>query len=188
MKIGSGLKKFCMAAAMACLPAMAGAAVTYDFTAFSSFEFGGVHYTGSFSLTRPDFIHPNASIPVADLTSCSITASNGEAAVCEAQDFLNTIVPGYETVSLGIESPSFHGGIFYYFDAGSFGAPGTYDTVFFGADQQAQLVVSGTASPTPEPAAWLMMISGFGAVGGVLRLRARATPRSSSTPGSPLTV
>ena len=182
MKIGSCLRKFCAAAAMACLPAMAGAAVTYDFTAFSSYEFNGVHYTGSFSLTRSNFIHPNASIPVANLTSCSITASNGETAVCAAQDFLDTIVSGYETVSLGIQAQSFNGGIFYYFDAGSFGAPGTYDTVFFGTDQQGRLVVSGSASPMPEPAGWLMMIAGFGAIGGAMRLRVRATQRSSGSP------
>lgn len=179
MKIGSWLRTFCAAAVMAYLPAMAGAAVTYDFTAFSSFEFNGVHYTGSFSLTRPHVIHPDASIPVADLTSCSITASNGEAAVCAAQDFLDTIVPGYETVSLGITAPSFNGGIFYYLNAGSFGAPGTYDTVFFGTDQQGRLVVSGSPSPAPEPAAWLMMIAGFGAVGGAMRFRARPGHRTA---------
>jgi len=178
MKIGSWLRKFCAAAAMAYLPTMAGAAVTYDFTAFSSFEFNGVHYTGSFSLTRPDFIHLDASIPVANLTSCSITASNGEVAVCRAQDFVDTIVPGYETVSLGVDAPSFSGGIFYYFDAGSFGAPGIYDTVFFGTDQQGRLVVSGSPSPTPEPAAWLMMIAGFGAIGGTMRLRAGSGHRT----------
>lgn len=182
MKIRGWFKKLGAAVAVIAMPAMAGAAVTYDFTALSSFAFNGVQYTGSFSVTRPSFITPDASIPVAELTSCSITASNGETADCTHQDFLGSIVPGYETVSLGINSPSFQGGIFYYFDAGSFEALGTYDTVFFGSDQQGRLVVSGIPSPTPEPAGWLMMITGFGAIGGAIRLRAAARKPASATP------
>jgi hypothetical protein len=39
------------------------------------------------------------------------------------------------------------------------------------APNNALLAVTGVFTPVPEPASWLMMILGFGVIGGVLRFR-----------------
>ena len=71
---------------------------------------------------------------------------------------------------------------------GNAGAPavGTGDSVTFnvsagtiGGANLAGLGGVGTnaVNPVPEPATWAMMLVGFGAVGGALRSRRKATPR-----------
>jgi len=63
--------------------------------------------------------------------------------------------------------------VFYRFDAGTTGI--TSFTLNFAASSNAVLFQTGVPSPTPEPAAWAMMLGGFGLLGTAMRRRRRTT-------------
>jgi hypothetical protein len=161
------------AAAWVSLQALpANAAVRYDFTALSSFPIGadGETFTGAFSYTAPTFITGTfTQIPVASLSSCSAVGSLGPA-TCGDQFF--TQDSSFDHVEFGLASP-FVTGINYNFAPGVFAAAGTYATVSFGAEQAGTLVVTDLGAGVPEPAAWSMMLIGFGAIGLVARTARR---------------
>ena len=175
---------FVIAATVGLGPA-AEASVLYEFTAKSSFPAGNggggtattlsaasETYTGSFSFVVPTFVVPDTLIAVGDLTSCSIVGSVFGPAVCNDQGFLNSIFPPFETVSLNLTSPVFTGGIFYYFNAGTFGTPGTYDTVLFGDSQAGTLVITDLDA-VPEPGSLALLGAGLLAIAGFFGLRRR---------------
>ncbi len=150
------------------------AAVTYDFTALSSFDFNGESFAGSFSVTLPGFITSRTNVPFADLTSCSVIDSGGPA-TCLAQDFLYGVTPGTETVGFHIESAANPGTeIYYYFDAGSFETPGTYTSVVLGTSQEGTLTVMRT-SAVPEPGTLSMLVAGVGFLAVASRRKKTAT-------------
>ncbi len=151
----------------------AAAAVTYQFTALSSFPFnangnGDEEFTGSFEVTVPSAVNTFTVFPAASLTSCTMLGSISGAIPCGTQSFRYDFVPGSLTVAFA--GPTFE--IFYYFDAIASTTNGTWDTTIFGTDQQGILVTSGAATGgVPEPANWAMLIAGFGLTGAVMRRR-----------------
>ena len=167
MKLQRILAATAVATTLATSAASARASVEYDFTALSSFpnDTTGEFFTGSFSVTVPDFLTSDTTFTVGSLTSCSVVSSLGPA-TCLDQSFLFNFTPGQQTVEFGASSATTSGiGIFYYFDPGSFGAVGTYGTTVFGTDQQGTLVVKSTSS-VPEPGSWLLMAAGVAALAG----------------------
>ncbi|MBU1374466.1 MAG: PEPxxWA-CTERM sorting domain-containing protein [Alphaproteobacteria bacterium] len=179
--MGRNHLKLAMAAmALAGLPAAANAAVTYSFVADSSYpnpNQGGLSFIGSFVFTVDDYITASQTIASADLTSCTVTASDGSATACGDQ-FL-AVDPIGDVVQLTYNGDVVgSGSVNYFFDPGTFAQNGTYETVFFGADQHATLSITGSAGPgdpsvAPEPSTWALMIGGFGLAGSALRRRAR---------------
>lgn len=136
--------------------APAAAAVIYDFTANTSTSGS----TGSFRVTTDDFLTTNTSFSVSELDFCIV--SEGD---CRSQTF--GVGSSYDVVVFGAGSVY----SYYYFNPGSFGGVGTYDTVLFGADQAGRLVVSESLSAIPEPTTWVMMIGGFALAGSAMRRR-----------------
>jgi hypothetical protein len=155
------------AAITAALAAPANAAVTYTLDAQSSFPLNGETARGSYSFTVANFIAADTSIPLADMSSCSVTASLGPA-TCLGPDFLyhvNGPDDQNEMAGLHFDSAANPGSeIYYYFAPGSFEHYGTYRTVLFGSSQQAVLTVS-QASAAPEPPALGFMAAGLGLLG-----------------------
>jgi PEP-CTERM motif len=147
----------------------ASAAITYKFNATSSFD--GAF--GSFELTTASFLTGVNSFAPSSLTNCTVTFSPGST-VCGDQRLDTTfydIPPFYETVAFVTADLS---ETYYYFDAGSFGTVGTHSSQIFGSNQFATLLVSDSnvVAGVPEPAAWALMIAGFGLVGSAMRRRA----------------
>ncbi|MGN6525664.1 MAG: PEP-CTERM sorting domain-containing protein [Burkholderiaceae bacterium] len=142
----------------------ANAAVTYTLDAQSSFAFNGETVTGSYSFTVANFITSDTAIPLAALSTCSVTASLGPA-TCLGPDFLyhiNGADDQNEMAGLHFESAANPGSeVYYYFAPGSFEHYGTYDSVLFGASQQAVLTVS-QASAVPEPSSLGFVAAGLG--------------------------
>jgi PEP-CTERM motif len=104
-------------------------------------------------------------IPSASLTSCTYVGTVSGALPCANQEFLFGIVPGFLNVSFGTPGR----GIFYYFDTFASSTNGTFNTVFFGTDQQGILETTIGRGGVPEPASWAMLIAGFGLVGAARR-------------------
>lgn len=147
------------AQAVAAVPAP----VTYTFTAFSSFDFDGEMVSGAFTVTLPGFITENTIVPLGNLGSCTVVSSLGDPAACREQQFLFDILPNYEVISFGIQTPSNPGtGVFYYFNSGALSTLGTHESQLFGTEQAGRLVVS----QVPEPATWLSMALGLGVLAG----------------------
>jgi len=148
-----------LAAAIACA-SFAGSAEAghwlYQFDATSAFS--GDNY-GSFSYTSPAAVTGYTFLNPGDMDSCSTAVPAGGCAFVQ-------LIPNY----IGYDSVWFNGtgnsSNIYYFALGAMAAPGSYNTVLFGASQAATLKVSFVEDGSvPEPAAWMMMVAGFGLVG-----------------------
>jgi hypothetical protein len=160
-----------MFTALAAAPAHA--AVTYSFTALSSFEFDGETATGSYSFTVADFIDAPTTIALAHLSTCSVTTSEGPGHCLDQSFKYHVNGPGdaNEVATLDFFAPATAGtSIFYYFAPGSFEHVGTYDSIVLGAQQAGTLTVS--LSAVPEPSSLGLMAAGLGLLGVALR-RAR---------------
>jgi hypothetical protein len=160
------------ALASALVASPAAAVVTYNFTALSSFpswgQGGDESVSGGFTFSVATPITTTTTIPVVQLTSCSMIASISGALPCSDQSFIFGITPN--TVTVSFSSSGF--GVYYYFDEIAATTDGTWNTVFFGTDQQGILVTSGASrSVVPEPASWAMLIAGFGLTGAAMRRR-----------------
>jgi hypothetical protein len=172
--VASGLAIALMASAPA------SASILYSFTAFSSFGFGpdsNEQFSGNFDLITPDFVTAGATFLPSDLIDCAAVSNFGPA-TCTGEGFLTGFAGSDLTISFGVQGTTTGVGIFYYFVPAAFNTPGSYDTVEFGADQAGHLVVTdlgGTSPGVPEPAAWTMMIAGFGLAGSALRRTRRQT-------------
>jgi PEP-CTERM motif len=163
------MRKMMLRAGLAAMAlGMAGSAqavVTYTFKADSAFP--DLSY-GSFQFSTANFLTGDNVIPLASLTSCSVTYSpTGQSCGDQRLETLFYISPPfYETVKFGLLDGS---ATYYYFDQGSFATLGTHSSQIFGASQFATLNVSNGG--VPEPASWALMIAGFGLVGGAMRRR-----------------
>ena len=136
------------------------ATIRYEFTAFSSYENDSDHdadpntplvpvaFSGGFVVETDGFIVPNRTFQVADLISCNVVATLGSFG-CRQQEFLTGFYQSLQTVSFGVDQGTGLG-MFYYFDAGSFGSLGTYDSVLLDG-QRGRLVVRQAAATVPEP-------------------------------------
>ena len=138
----------------------ASAQVTYSFTGFSD-VIGGPQ---SFILTLPDYLTADQFVPASAFTSCA------SATPCAGFQF-NLVDPfnnfaGYSLIDFKDDTS----GTFYYFKTADFAANGTYSNAEIGFNL-ATLTVSGAANAVPEPAAWGMLIGGFGFAGAAMRRR-----------------
>jgi len=131
--------------------APASAAVLYEFTG-----------EGGFSYTAPDFITADIFVPAGDLDSCTPVAGF----TCQFASFSDSggldRVVFVQTDGIGTKSNSV------FFPTDSFITPGTFFV------RGATLTVSVVDTAVPEPAAWALMILGFGGVGGLMRRRRTA--------------
>ena len=81
----------------------------------------------------------------------------------------------YDTIIFSVNTSYGSMGSYYYFDLGSFGAVGSYDTVLFGDWQAAHLNVSDTEAPAvPEPSTFLLLGAGLLGLGVIRRRASRA--------------
>jgi hypothetical protein len=145
-----------------------------------------------FTLSRPDFITNGTFTP----DTCVDGNPSFTCGDMEFDNFPNSFNVGGDFLSFGHAyddgTTSFTGGAFYFFQPGAFGAVGVYSNAgwpengppigpdngyacCFGNAGAATLVVSGSPDgAVPEPAAWALMILGFGGSGAMLRRRRRA--------------
>ncbi len=171
------------AAAALSFASAAQAAVTYTFTGdYTSArdQDGNPIQTdvATWTFTSASFI-----TSATDLTPSSCTTNNPNF-LCSATQRAEPYPNGFGLGALGdylglnLEEPlaNSSGTGFYFFQIGALGQSGTYSTIDPGGGVgnagRATLVVSGApSSAVPEPAAWVMMILGFGLVGSTLRRR-----------------
>lgn len=148
------------------------AAVVYKFTAQSSF---GAPY-GSFEFIRPDFINLGFNrIRLQNLTSCTVlfpvsgTVCNGPALIANSQsDVGANDVVNFAALNITAGSGS---STAYFFNPGILRTLGTYESVILGSGQFATI----TISQIPEPATWLLLFAGFGAIGINIRKQRKNT-------------
>lgn len=177
-------RSLCVSAlSLLCLTAVNAAPVTYQFFADSAFDTSGMTgISGSFSYVASDFISANLTVPLANLSTCTVTAT--PSAVCGDMSFAPGAY-GYDQVAFGIPtSPSSGVSILYYFSRGAFAAPGSYhtDDAVFGSGQAGRLLVSAV----PEAQSAAMLLAGLGLMYGWM-LRRKPGPGPAlrpSTPGS----
>lgn len=178
------LRSLALGAFTACAATAANAEIRYDFTAISAEPVNGYpqwgEVTGSFTYYSPTFLVPTASTPIAvqasDLASCAATSSLEGSFPCGSQAFQYD--PGsppegpYDVVFFGFlpPEPTFPY-LFYYFDPSAFTTLGDHYTVVFGADQEGELVVSGTL---PELSTWVLTFVGFAGLAAAGRWARRA--------------
>jgi hypothetical protein len=155
----------------------ANAEVRYVFTAFTSSNFAslGTLTEGNFTFLSPDFVVPNFTVPVADLTSCSAAFSSSGPVACSDQEFRTDLQPGFETIGFGVSGGGVTGHLNYDFGDTAFSSVGTFQSELQ-ADQTGQLVVS----IVPEPSTWAMMLLGFAGLG-FAGYRVRRTAQIAAT-------
>jgi hypothetical protein len=143
----------------------ANASVIYNFQAFSSYDDGIGNINGSFQLTVPSFITTNAAFTPSQLDSGNI---NGNPGLTLGDVGFNPNAFGnnaYDMISFGGTAGINTVSMYYYFDLGAFSKVGTYDTIEFGTDQAARLVVSNTDTTVPEPCTFFLLGVGLGGLG-----------------------
>lgn len=168
--IGRSSLGLAVTAALLTAGSPAAAAVVYSFS-----EVGGDFVAASFTFTTNALITADQTVTpqtctIAHGESCStITFDAGPNGLGGTDDLL---MFSYTSANGG------SGSIFFFFQAGAFAAPGTYSDVGFpvgtpgaGNGAPATLTVSDGAGGVPEPAAWTMMLLGFGGLGAALRRR-----------------
>ena len=149
---------------------MATASIMYSFNAYSSFpDDGDTVYgsiTGAFTLTVSDFITAEETFSPSQLGSGSyIDGIDPEITLGNVTfNFVESNGISYNRIEFGGQFNGYDTSIYYYFADGAFGAVGIYNTVLFGEDQAARLVVSEiNGSQVPEPAT--MLLFGLGLLG-----------------------
>ena len=150
-------------------PAAAAIPVQYSFTALSSTV---DDVMGTFTWTAPDFLTGSAFVTASQLESCSVTFG-GTLGVCRHAAFTEGgVTPDSITFGVAPDAASPTVGPFYFFQADAFAHFGTYDSI--GIETQRGRLEVSKGAVVPEPAAWALMIAGFGLAGaGIRRRRAR---------------
>ena len=155
------------AAAALALQAPAGAAVTYQFSLQNVDEKPSYSFDAVFTYVSPGFVAYGTTVTPPVLTCVSHSSTT-----CSFLGFLNGYVPERGPPLTGDVldySSSDTGGRIAY-APGTFVAPGIYTQSVGGNDTT--LTISGSpAAAVPEPAAWALMIVGFGLTGTALRRR-----------------
>jgi len=109
-------------------------------------------------------------VPASQLESCSITFG-GTLGVCRYAQFAEGGTAPDSITFGGAPDPNTQAiGLFYVFQPGAFGKFGSYQST--GDDKrQIGLLIVSKGGAVPEPAAWALMIAGFGLAGATLRRR-----------------
>jgi hypothetical protein len=152
------------------------AAVSYDYTAFNSFDsiaqLGVVG--GAFTYIAPSFITSETPLPAASLSSCSFNAA-ASPATCLAVDFDPIVFLNQQVVGFFGGVSGLLGGANYLFDGTTFVTPGLHFTDQYNGVHDGALVVSGL----PEPAIWTVIFLGLASLGVTIRRRHIAIQRLS---------
>jgi len=109
----------------------------------------------SFTYTAPSLITQDTFVPVSTLSECS----TGYYATCGGINFLPSS-PGYgvpgQVVQIafsdGVVNPN------YYFPLVAFTVPGTYSTIDYQGANTGTLIVTNTATQTPEPGSAMLLM------------------------------
>lgn len=159
------------------------AAVTYSLTGSVVLDptIAAIPQSFTFSVDAP--LTATQEIPVSAFSACSpgnvgtIVFQCAGAAFLLAGDVANGASPFFSTLVFGGDLPETPDVIdlltFYQFDPAVFTVNGTATTVGT-SPQQGTLTVSGIPvqpPAVPEAATWMLMVAGFGAVGGAMRAR-----------------
>jgi len=158
-----GLKAVAVIAPMLFAEAAAAAPLTFDFSTFEPFVGGNVSFTYAVDSPPPfeTFIESSslssfsprlARVRFGD--TCVVFGPSAPVACDRVEVIVNTSFGSTHVVR--------------YFQDGALVNSGTYSQLI---GSNAQLTVSEVATAVPEPASWIMMLLGFGAVGSVLRSR-----------------
>src|SRR5262245_44743721 len=139
-----------LAAAALAAPARVSAEVVYTFTALTSF---GGDVMGSFVWTTPDFVSATANPLASQFDSCSVTFG-GTLGVCRGAQFFPNHESGFDRLGFAVAPHDGDGAqtFFYFFQPGAFASQGGYHSTFTDL-QTGDLLVSGSKSVVPEPAA-----------------------------------
>lgn len=157
------------------------AAVTYTFEGGIGDFHGGLFPLGAFAFVSPDFITYDRITPLADLSSCSVYVPASD---CADQQFYR--LPDRDLVDFRFRQIGFNVvNTVFTFEPGAFGSLGLHltprDNGYVG-----RLTITGFSerSSTPEPAAWALLILGFGGIGIVMRCG--RDPRRGATRAEPI--
>lgn len=155
------------AAATLALQAPAGAAVTYQFSLqFVDLRFGN-NADAVFTYVSPGFVAYGTTV-----TPPALTCVSHSSTTCNFFSFLNGYIPERGPPLAGDVldyGSSAAGGLFVY-APGTFLTPGVY-TQSAGQNDTTLTISGSPAAAVPEPAAWALMIGGFGLTGAALRRR-----------------
>lgn len=157
---------------------MAASAVTYAFTVDAAFGYGS-DVMGGFTYEPADPITALQFVDARSLTSCEVRYF-GTPGYCGFVQFQPND-GGYDVIGFAIKpaESDIAQTFFYYFEEGALSRNGTYRTTV-GVDNIGSLTVAKIGAAVPEPAAWALMITGFGLAGGALRRR-----RKGAAPAQP---
>ncbi len=160
------LSHLALAAAALALQAPAGAAVTYQLSVLNS-NYG---FDATFTYVSPNFVADGTEVEGPSMACASHSLST----TCRSLFFtLNTFDPGRgpplvgDVLQYDVGLRGSGVGSLFVYAPGTFHTPGIYNSSRDGATST--LTITDSAAAVPDPAIWLTMLLGFGALGMAMR-------------------